>query len=162
MKKYLAVGVMFFVFVIAGMAQDKPEQASSTATTTSTNLPQGVYKVKNLDKPPMFKGGKKSLHKFISSQIEIPDKYKEFNGTTWVGFIVNEDGKLSDIKVLRSCGNEELDKIAVDVFKKMPPWLPGIKEDKKVKTMMQVPVRFGKPKNGMPRKGMKQNNMNKQ
>ena len=58
-----------------------------------------------------------------------------------VEFVVDEDGRISDVKVLRDigsgCGQE-----AVRVVKMMPKWMPGKQNGKPVKTYFTLPVIF--------------------
>ena len=62
-------------------------------------------------------------------------------GRVNVVFIVNEDGSLSDIKVIRSI-SPELDKEAIRVVKSMPKWNPAKQNGKVVKMKYVVPVNF--------------------
>ena len=62
-------------------------------------------------------------------------------GRVNVVFIVNEDGSLSDVKVIRSI-IPELDKEAIRVVKSMPKWNPSKQNGKAVKTKYTVPVTF--------------------
>ena len=62
-------------------------------------------------------------------------------GRVNVVFIVNEDGSLSDVKVIRSI-IPELDKEAIRVVKSMPKWNPAKRNGKAVKTKYTVPVTF--------------------
>ena len=145
MKKLFIITTVFLL-VFSGFAQN-----SATTASGENNLPDGVYHVKDLDKKPHFKGGHEALMKFIKSKAEVPQELKNYKGITVVGFIIEENGKITDPKVVKSCGNEDLDKVAVETIKKMPNWLPGIKDGKKVKTLMRLPVPWNtklKPRNG--------------
>ncbi|MBW0023164.1 energy transducer TonB, partial [Segatella copri] len=62
-------------------------------------------------------------------------------GRVNVVFIVNEDGSLSDVKVIRSI-IPELDKEAIRVVKSMPKWNPAKQNGKAVKMKYVVPVNF--------------------
>jgi len=56
-------------------------------------------------------------------------------------FIVNEDGTVSDLKILNSF-DPRFDLVVLGVLKKMPKWTPGIDEGKPCRTMMVVPLVF--------------------
>ena len=62
-------------------------------------------------------------------------------GKVYVVFIVNEDGSLSDVKVIKSI-SPELDKEAIRVVKSMPKWNPAKQNGKTVKMKYVVPVNF--------------------
>ncbi len=164
MKKIIAIAVVFLGAVLSGNAQHT--QTSSTAAVSGSNhaMPQDneVYKITDLDKAPVFKDGQVGLEKYLKTHLEVPEKYRNFNGTVFVSFIISNTGMVKNAKVLRSCGNEEIDKIALDVFKNMPPWLPGQKDGKKVSCQMQVPVVFGDVKKKTDKKGIGKHNLKKQ
>ena len=92
---------------------------------------------------PVFPGGQAALMKYIKDNLHYPKEYLEgaVTGRVIVGFTVNEDGSVSDVKVMRSV-TPELDKEAVRVVKSMPKWTPGKLEGKVVKVKYTVPVSF--------------------
>ena len=93
---------------------------------------------------PYFFGGKEQLYKFLGLNMKYPYRAasKKIEGKVFVQFIVNHDGTLSDIEVIRGIG-EGCDEEAVRVIEltdKM--WVPGKHEEKIVKTRMVVPISF--------------------
>lgn len=96
-------------------------------------------------KYPVFPGGETELLNYVQKQIELTGYYKEqdpIRGRVIVSFIVNEDGKVSNIKVERSIDTYTLDKLAVNTVSKMPAWQPGENNNKKVKVKFILPVDF--------------------
>lgn len=65
----------------------------------------------------------------------------EREGTVIVGFTVETDGRLTDVRTLRGVASV-LDNEAVRVVKEMPPWTPGKRLAKPVKVNYVLPVRF--------------------
>ncbi len=64
-------------------------------------------------------------------------------GVSTIGFVVNESGMLSNIKVLKSSGNNDLDNEAMRVIRKTNgKWKPGRNNGNAVKTQMSVPITF--------------------
>ncbi len=57
-------------------------------------------------------------------------------------FVVNKDGSVCDIEVVRSVGDPSLDKEAVRVIQSMPKWNPGKQRDKAVRVKYTVPITF--------------------
>lgn len=111
---------------------------STKANSTETNK---VYTV--VEKMPSFPGGDKALMDYLRNNIKYPAiavKQKE-EGYVVVGFIVECDGSITDIKVLRGA-TPSLDEEAIRVVKCMPKWIPGMRNDKKVRVRYQVPVSF--------------------
>lgn len=102
----------------------------------------------NPDVPPSFPGGLDSLKRFVfteeflSKNIKWPHSRFEEENKVFVQFIVNEDGSLSDIKILKEGQCKPCEQIALDVVHKMPNWIPGKMEDKPVKAKAVFPMVF--------------------
>ena len=92
---------------------------------------------------PSFPGGEKALMQYIKDNTYYPKEMCEgaAQGRVMVGFVINEDGSISDVKVLRSL-TPEFDEVAVKIVKGMPKWNPGKQNGKAVKTKYTVPVSF--------------------
>lgn len=92
---------------------------------------------------PSFPGGEKALMQYIKDNTYYPEEMCEgaAQGRVMVGFVINEDGSISDVKILRSL-TPELDEVAVKIVKGMPRWNPGKQNGKAVKTKYTVPVSF--------------------
>lgn len=93
---------------------------------------------------PEFIGGKGELMLFIHDNIKYPKESlkRKSEGKTFVTFIVNTDGSISDIKTIRSCGDFLLDKEAERVVGLMPKWKPGLKKGVPVPVRQNIPVIF--------------------
>jgi len=96
-----------------------------------------------VEEMPEFKGGMKQLFSYLSKNTKYPQEAlsKNIQGRVIVGFVVNKDGSVSDVKVLRPV-NKYLDAEAIRVVSSMPNWKPGKQEDKKVRVSYNVPVNF--------------------
>lgn len=92
---------------------------------------------------PSFPGGEKALMQYIKDNTYYPEEMCEgaAQGKVMVGFVINEDGSISDVKVLRSL-TPECDEVAVKIVNGMPKWNPGKQNGKAVKTKYTVPVSF--------------------
>ena len=101
-----------------------------------------IYTV--VERMPEFPGGQQALFKFLSSHVKYPkDAQKEgIEGRVICQFVVNTDGKIVNIEVIRSSGNISLDAEAVRVIESMPRWIPGIIKDEPVRVKYTVPVNF--------------------
>ena len=96
-----------------------------------------------VENEPEYPGGDEALYKFISKNIVYPKSAREkgIQGTVLVEFVVEKDGKLSNIKVIRSA-DPALDAEAVRVISKMPKWKPGTQRGKKVRSTFRLPINF--------------------
>jgi TonB family protein len=98
-----------------------------------------------LDKSPEYPGGEEALKKFIISNIKYPEKVRKkitegFCNTT---FTINTDGKLSDIKIIKSIsGCRECDMEALRLLNLMKPWNPGERDGKKIPLQVNLPIEF--------------------
>jgi TonB family protein len=97
-----------------------------------------------VDEMPEPIKGTESLYKYIGKNIQYPSEARKagMEGRVFISFVVNEDGKLSDVKTVRS-PDESLSQEAMRVFVAYPDgWKPGKKEGKVAKTKMVLPVEF--------------------
>lgn len=95
------------------------------------------------DRNPEFPGGMSNLKKYISENIIYPTVAQEngISGNVRVSYIINEDGSISDVKVIESI-DPYLDKEAVRVISSMPKWSPGIKDGQYVSMRTSSLVKF--------------------
>lgn len=96
--------------------------------------------VERMPEPP---GGMKGLMKYFAENIRFPVICAELGieGRVYVGFVVDKDGSVTDVKVLRS-PDANLSKEAIRVVQNMPAWKPGKQGGKPVKVSYTVPVNF--------------------
>ena len=89
-------------------------------------IPEDVFVFNTVEVLPEFEGGMAGWGKYISANLKYPEVAKKNNltGRVIMGFIVEKDGTLSDIKVLRGIGGGA-DEEAVRVLKNSPTWKPG-------------------------------------
>lgn len=100
-----------------------------------------VYEV--VDVMPEFPGGETELLKYMARNVKYPAesiKNKE-EGSLSLSFIINKDGSLSDIKVVKSL-TPLLDAEAVRVVKNMPKWTPGKLKGKVVRVAYTTPITY--------------------
>lgn len=92
---------------------------------------------------PEFPGGYEALVKYLSENIKYPKLAKEtgISGTVFVTFVIEPDGSVSSIAVLRGEPGG-LTEEAVRVVSEMPAWTPGKQRGKPVRVRMNLPVKF--------------------
>lgn len=93
---------------------------------------------------PEFPGGQQALFKYLGDNVKYPVIAQEngIQGRVICQFVVNKDGSIVDIEVVRSGGDPSLDKEAVRVIKSMPKWKPGKQRGKPVRVKFTLPVNF--------------------
>jgi protein TonB len=96
-----------------------------------------------VEQMPEFPGGEGELFKFIQQNISYPamERDNDIQGRVIVGFVVNEDGSVSDVAVKKGVSNG-LDKEAVRVVKLLPKFKPGKQQGKSVKVAYVLPIMF--------------------
>lgn len=102
-----------------------------------------VYDYDFVDEQPQFPGGERGLVNFINKTREYPYKAYEagIEGRVLCGFIINIDGSVSNIMVLKGC-SPELNREAVRVISEMPKWKAGKMDNKHVPVLYVLPVVF--------------------
>jgi TonB family protein len=92
---------------------------------------------------PQYPGGVDKLMQYLTKEVTYPKKARKkgIEGRVIVGFIVNKDGSVSDVKVVTSI-DPELDEEAVRAVKSLPDWSPGMQDGEAVKVAYRLPVRF--------------------
>lgn len=96
-----------------------------------------------VEQQPMFPGGPAALMKYLSEHTKYPVVAQEngVQGRVTVQFVVEKDGSISDVHVLRGV-DPSLDKEAVRVVKSLPRWTPGKQNGITVRVNYRVPVLF--------------------
>ena len=97
----------------------------------------------NVDKKATFPGGAKEAYAFIKENLKYPEDAAWYGvqGRVIVKFVVEEDGSISDVEVVRGV-HPSLDAEAVRVVKLMPKWQPAERGGKPVRSRVNFPVHF--------------------
>jgi len=92
---------------------------------------------------PGYPGGDEARLKYLSKAIVYPEMAKEsgIQGTVYVTFVVEKNGTISHVKVLRGIGGG-CDEAAINAIKNMPKWKPGKQRGRAVRAQFNMPVRF--------------------
>ena len=96
-----------------------------------------------VEQMPMYPGGDGALMGYLRDNIHYPTVAAEngVQGRVVVGFVVERDGSITDVKILRGV-DPSLDREAMRVVKNMPKWTPGKQNGSAVRVKYQVPVSF--------------------
>jgi protein TonB len=101
--------------------------------------PPQIFKF--VEQQPAFNG---NMKEWLSTHLRYPDEARESgaSGRSIIQFVVNEDGSISGVEVVRSSGISSLDQEAKRVVASMPPWKPGRQQGKAVKVYYTLPISF--------------------
>ena len=121
---------MFFMAFVSVNAYSQSDDSDNT-----------VYRM--VEEMAQFPGGQTEMLKFIQENRQYPEaaKANDVHGKVMVTFIIERDGSLSDVKVMRGLGSG-CDEEAIRVIQSMPKWKPGKQRGKEVRTSMILPVTF--------------------
>ena len=94
-----------------------------------------------------YPGGNGELTKFLVKHLVYPKKAEkmEIQGTVYVYFEIDREGKISNVKVKKGTPSDDLNEEAVRVVKMMPNWKPGKMNGRSVKSPRIIPVKFKLP-----------------
>ena len=92
---------------------------------------------------PEFPGGDAARIRFLSENIRYPQMAREsgIQGTVFVTFVVERDGSITDVRVIRGIGGG-CDEEAIRVIQAMPSWTPGRQRGRPVRVQFTMPIRF--------------------
>ena len=128
---------------ISNVAFDKgtDDVAAPVATQKITEEVEQPFVI--VEQMPQFPGGEKEMMKFIKNNLRYPSLAAEngIQGTVIVNFVVDHEGKITRIKVVRGIGGG-CDEEAMRVLTKMPNWSPGRQGGKPVLVSYTVPIKY--------------------
>jgi protein TonB len=96
-----------------------------------------------VEEQPSFPGGEAKLMEYLQRNIQYPPIARESNiqGTVFVTFVVEPDGSVSNVRILRGIGGG-CDEEAMRVVRNMPKWQAGKQRGKPVRVQFNLPIRF--------------------
>jgi TonB family protein len=96
-----------------------------------------------VEDPPQFPGGEEARIAFLRDNIRYPKEAREKNiqGTVFVKFVVEKDGRITNVEVVRGIGGGA-DEETVRVIEMMPNWIPGKQRGQNVRVQFTMPLRF--------------------
>ena len=120
----------------------EPEQPIQESTDENT-----IYNSAGIEKRPEFPGGMEKFYIFFNKNFKFPENEDEdIKGKVFVSFVVEKEGSLSDLKVLRDIGYGT-GKEVIRVLKMCPKWNPGMQNGKKVRVLFTMPFSIDNSKN---------------
>ncbi len=129
-KIYGARGVNGVILIITNTGYEKQKQY------------EDVFMV--VEDMPTFEGG--DVQKFtnwVKERVKYPEiaVRNGIQGRVFIGFIVEKDGSVSNIQILRSV-DRSLDEEAVRVVQSSPSWKPGLQRGEPVRVRFSITVNF--------------------
>jgi protein TonB len=96
-----------------------------------------------VEESPGFPGGDVARIRYLQENIRYPQMAREsgIQGTVYVTFVVEKDGRVTDVRILRGIGGG-CDEEAIRVINAMPRWNPGKQRGKPVRVQFNMPIKF--------------------
>jgi hypothetical protein len=91
---------------------------------------------------PKYPDGTELMMAYIKNKMVLPYHTFEINETIYLGFIVETNGKLTFLKMLKPFDNEELKNEIIRVVQNMPKWTPATCKNKTVPSLFVLPMKF--------------------
>ena len=150
MKKTILFSLMLVSFVGYSQVPNKSDLGDGdvviperhiTVDNEIENNPNQIYNT--VEVAPEYPGGISKFYQYITQNYQIPDELQKtgVNGTVHVSFVVEQDGSLTDIKVIRDLGHGTGTE-AIRILKKSKKWTPGIQNGKTVRVRYTLPIRL--------------------
>jgi len=142
--------VLFFllcVIAIAGRAQGctlpVPELRDGREDTLAVPPPPTPADTLQVaEEMPQFPGGAEAMMDHFKSAVRWPSGCEEVEGNVYPGFVVDVDGSILSLKVLRGMAAcPAMDEEAMRVARTMQAWVPGCQNGQPVLVRMPIPVR---------------------
>lgn len=113
---------------------------SEYGNTDETGEGDGDIPFITVEKMPRFNG---DLNTWLRKNLRYPARCAEMGigGKVFIEFVVEKDGSISSINVVRSA-DPDLSQEAIRVVKAMPKWIPGMQRDKAVRVRFTIPITF--------------------
>ncbi|MBC8084780.1 MAG: energy transducer TonB [Hymenobacter sp.] len=113
------------------------------ATQTAPEVPAEPVVYNVADEMPAFTGGAPAFLKFLQAKLKYPEEAlrRNISGKVHVSFVVDEEGRILDPKVVRGLGSG-LDEEALRLVRIMPWWTPGRINGRPVRVAYTLPIVF--------------------
>ncbi len=104
---------------------------------------QKIYDFVSVEKQPEYPGGIANFYKYVANEIRYPVEAKKnkVQGKVFASFIVEKDGRLTDIQITRGL-SKDTDQEAKRVLEKSPRWNPGLTKGKTVRVKYNININF--------------------
>ncbi|MEP7168165.1 MAG: hypothetical protein ABI855_02220 [Bacteroidota bacterium] len=143
MQKVLIFILLAILIPSFGQAKESDILKGECASSYDSTIHKEIYTL--VDSMPKYPGGFKALLSFFSKNFIYPKDQEEFQATIFLTFIIEEDGKLSNISTAKNLDEaiwSRVDREAIRVFHLMPLWTPGQCKGKNVAVKLTLPIKF--------------------
>lgn len=144
--------------VISSVSTDGQAGSGLNPVEISEGIPKGtgiagtaaentnIYPIDGIESYPEFPGGQAAFVKYLSRNLRYPESAidRSVQGKVLISFIIEKDGQLSNIRILRGIG-AGCDEEAIRVLQRSPKWKPGMQNKQNVRVAYTLPISFSLP-----------------
>jgi len=139
----LLISIIIFSSVAYSQSTNEKESNGNNASSEIKSVSDSTAVFTIVEEMPLFPGGDEARNQFLADSINYPEKaiQKRIQGTVYVSFIIDGEGSVTDVKILRGIGGG-CDEEALRVVRMMPKWIPGKQDGKAVRVLFNMPIYF--------------------
>ena len=115
------------------------DQPTGNAEKDAEIVDNNVYSSAGIEVQPEFPGGVAGFAKYVQKNYRTPEVEQDLKGRVFVEFVVEKDGSLTDIKVIRDLGFGTGAE-AIRMLKNAPKWKPGVQNGKTIRVRYSLPI----------------------
>jgi protein TonB len=115
------------------------DQPTGNAEKDAEIVDNNVYSSAGIEVQPEFPGGVAGFAKYVQKNYRTPEVEQDLKGRVFVEFVVEKDGSLSDVKVIRDLGFGTGAE-AIRMLRNAPKWKPGVQNGKTIRVRYSLPI----------------------
>ena len=129
------------MYALTGSGSDAATAATGATVSAGGNARAAALAFAEV--MPAFPGGEAAYHAYLRQNAHYPERALENNlaGAVFVGFVVDEQGRICDAAVVKGCGHG-FDEEALRLVRLMPWWTPGRMADRPVRVVRTLRIAF--------------------
>ena len=135
------LALLFSNLMLAKSNEKLLKKFASTSLSIIIDSNQTYFKI---EKMPVFPGGEGAFIDYIQMNVNYPLKARKkgIQGTIYVGFVIDQNGKPTEVKIERGGLGYGLEEEAMRVIRSMPNWTPGSVKDVPARVQYTFPIKF--------------------
>ena len=116
---------------------------SNMAKPSRDSISNGTFDFVTIEKQPQFPGGLKAFYEYLGQNVKYPKEAQKnrTQGRVFLSFIVEKDGQLSHIEIMRGV-SPDINEEAIRVVSGSPKWNPGIQFGVPVRVKYNININF--------------------
>jgi protein TonB len=127
--------LLFVALFLASQGSFSQETITPKTVTEDNN----IYSTTGIEMKPEYPGGTSAFYKFVGKNYNVPSDKNFKGGKVYASFVIEKDGSLTEVKILRDCGFGSGDE-AKRVLLLSPKWKPAMQNNVPVRCMYTLPI----------------------